>query len=140
MKAKGLLVLALAGASFGCQFKGAVATFPGVKNPVLLGPKDRIAAKDPLPTETIGEFETEATREMVQSKEGNYDVITESWTGKLKLSKDAIDATKQDPNIDIRLDDVMPAAYAIFSSIKIKSYVSIEGKAVKVTPPKGGKP
>lgn len=128
----------------GCHFKGGVATFPGVENPVLLSQKDRIGGDAPLETTKLKEFEAEAEWSFTQSTETNalgqkVRVETEEWTKKDTLAKEAKAAIGRDENVDIRLTDVMPAAYVVLFGMKNKAYVSVEGDVVKVNGQAGGK-
>jgi len=131
-------VVAIGAASFGCNAPGSIAAFPGVKTPVMLGPKDRIGGGAALSTSKQGEFESEATYNFTQNVNGSYSQTITEWTGSGKLGADARSATSNSEAVDIRLTDVMPAAYTVFSAMKVKSYVSVEGEVVKVQP-KGGK-
>lgn len=127
----------------GCHFKGGVASFPGVENPVLLSNKDRIGGDQPLETTKLKEFETEAVWAFTQSlNTGNNDSkewTKEEWTKKDTLPREANEAIGGDPTVDIRLTDVMPAAYVVFLGLKSKAYVSVEGDIVKVSGQAGGK-
>lgn len=133
-----IAVIAIGAASFGCNSPGSVAAFPGVKTPVMLGPKDRIGSGPALATSKQGEFESEAVFSFTQRETQSYSETLTEWTGSGKLGADARSATSNSEAVDIRLTDVMPAGYTVFSGMKVKSYVSVEGEVVKVQP-KGGK-
>lgn len=119
-----------------CAWKGAEASFPGVKTPVYLGPVQRIATKEKLVAKKIGQFVTEASREFRQYKSGMYEVTEMSTTGRLQLSAAAIDATKNAADTDIQLTDVKPVSRTYFLGARSTQYVEIEGNVVKVQAPK----
>lgn len=125
----------------GCHFKGGVATFPGVQNPVLLSQTDRIGGGEPLATTKLKEFEAEAEWSFTQNQKDalgrSYDV--EEWTKKDTLAREANTAIGGDKATDIRLTDVMPAAYVVLFGMKGKAYVSVEGDVVRVNHQAGGK-
>lgn len=137
---KWLAVTLLTLGATGCHFKGGVATFPGVKNPILLSKTDRIGGDEPLATTKLKEFEAEALWMFEQKKDVGYNrkADVETVTKKNALANEANAAIGDDENVDIRLTDVMPAAYIVLFGMKGKSYVSVEGDIVRVNPA-GGK-
>jgi hypothetical protein len=121
-------------ATSGCGVKGATASFGSLKTPVLLGPRDRIGGGSTLlKTSKLSEFEAEAVKDFRQHSDANYNYVTEEATRDGAIEDLARETTKEDPNIDIRLTDVMPAAYVVLAGTRSKQYVSIEGDVVRVT-------
>jgi len=115
-----------------CVFKGAEASFAGVKTPVYLGPVQRIGTKEPLVAKKIAPFAAEASREFRQYQSGNYNITEMSATGRLQLSKAALDVTKDAADTDIHLTDVKPVSRTYFFGARSTQFVEIEGDVVKV--------
>jgi hypothetical protein len=129
------LPLVLLVATAGCSSVGSVATFPGIKTPVLLGPKDRIGgATASQPATKVRGFETEAFWTLSQSNESS----STEWTTKLALPHAAREAAGGDDGVDIHLTDVMPAAYVVLCGVKSKNYVTVEGDVVRPQMSGGG--
>jgi len=121
-----------------CVFKGADASFAGVKTPVYLGPVQRIGSKEPLVAKKIAPFAAEASREFRQYKSGMYEITEMSATGRLQLSAAALEATKNANDTDIHLTDVKPVSRTYFLGARSTQYVEIEGDVVKVQVAKEG--
>lgn len=129
-----LVAIAVVGQA--CTLKGSIASFPGYETPVLLGPTDRIGGGEPLVCEKVGEYEDEVEFQIVQYTEdrgyAKYSVIEETSSSAFKLASSARKATKNQSDLDVRITDLMPAAYTVFFGTKTKSYVSVEGDTMRV--------
>lgn len=130
-----LFLVVLAFGASACVFKGAEASFAGVKTPVYLGPVHRIGTQEPLGGKKIAPFAAEASREFRQYQSGNYSMTEMSATGRLQLSAAALKATKGARDTDIHLTDVKPVSRTYFLGARSTQFVDIEGDVMKVQAP-----
>lgn len=129
----GAMILVLSGCAPGL---GTSASFPGLKNPVLLGPKDHIGEGAAFPVTKLKDFEGTASNQfdVDQSTSGNVvtTTTTHSWTGPLALSLNAANLTQETPDVDIRIDGVTTCADGWPFGVSGEAYVDVDGSSVRV--------
>jgi len=131
--------LALAAALLGLtgcfgRLTPAGATVAGFKQPVLLGPVDRIGMTEPLATTRFGEYEavSKAAFSRSTSTSGNYQYTVERETlDETEPYTHAITAVQgRGPGSDIRLTMLKARSFGYIAGISNK--VVLEGDAVAV--------
>jgi hypothetical protein len=121
--------LALA-ALLGCAAEGATANFHGVRNPVLLGPKDRVNVEQASPATKVSDFKSTAYKMTTSHDSGGYTYTNTRWTGDGKLAAAARRALAGDDTLDLRLKEVEGTAWVMALGAGEKTQVHVEGEVV----------
>ena len=128
--------LALAGALLaGCGHGGAALTFAGVRNPILLGSKDRIGQKgDSAPAAKVKEFDAEAGEWSIRVSDSRKASGSTTNKGKVAESKwmdAASEAVAGDGRLNINIRTLNAGGWAVWFGLMDSSWVSVEGDVVQ---------
>ena len=140
LRSKAVLGLLIAGGMVGCGHGGATLTFAGIRNPVLLGTRDRIGQKGEAPAATkVKDFDVEMGEWAIRTgnSSGGRDT-NKGATDKRKALDAANEATKGDLSLNICVSDLNAGGWGLWFGLMDSSWVSVDG-AVTQASPAGGK-
>lgn len=143
-RAAWLAPLALAGLAGCAGAVHATAGFPGLANPVLLGPLDRVGQAPARPAPVVGPFKTQALFDIktTETSIGNTTTVTTTWSksGLRRLTDDARQELRDDPSLDIHVKTLHAEGWMYMWAGWRKAYVDLDGDIVKAAPPAGAAP
>jgi len=123
---KMLLVAALA--ACGCD-PGAAVTFRGLRNPVLLGPRDRLGGGARSPAAKVASFTTVGVRMSAEMGDGQRASLASPRSGP---RRDALDATRGDPALDIRIRELVANTTVVGLGLATDAeWIDVEGDVVR---------